>query len=613
MSSRKPGYVIRLTLLAIILNLPHMSFCVWAAPFVLGCVLAGPFAARNPLLERLGIPGLGGTHEYGNTLTWAPFWHDQFIYHANAIYDGSSVWRFSGIDPESGKSNEFGFRWPGPGGSLPRVYGDRLFLASHPFEKRPSAEVIDGTAQQSDYVDPQRSVPQGKMFLLDGEPARIEYFVRGFVVSRIRAGVWTKTDSVVLPDNSHDWTFGPTKINFQRVSEINCFNQGDQIHVLLNVDGSLLYRCGLDLKPFGATDGSIPTTDSTKTNVGNPPATAPKSEDANAQIAGWSLVRGSIESSETSSAVQATIPVDGGLIVDGKPASLIVGQSQPGYTVGSVYRFDGNHWSLFATERFPFGATRFRTVACGNAQRSYIVATTTLGVGHVYAVDSKGIRPTNGAVSPPFWGLKNLSVIPWIPAIALGCGMFLGLGTWCLMMEYTKPDYEFATRTVKLGSLGRRGLARLIDLTLVFFTTAVLSWALTRGFDWFSLAEALNLHTDHPTIHAASRVIWILGVWLAFLISMLIVIQGRSGVTPGKWCCGLRTLRKTLRPCGFARSLAREFVMCVDTCNFLCWTPGILCIAFSDRRQRLGDLVADTIVIQSRSFASRSNAAYDSN
>ncbi|MBC8115770.1 MAG: RDD family protein, partial [Candidatus Saccharimonas sp.] len=135
-----------------------------------------------------------------------------------------------------------------------------------------------------------------------------------------------------------------------------------------------------------------------------------------------------------------------------------------------------------------------------------------------------------------------------------------------------------------------------------------LGWALTRGFDWLAWLEALNLKVDHPTIRVAARVASILALWLAIVVFSLLVVQARWGLTPGKWLCGLRTLRTTLKPCGFARSLVRETVMCVDACNFLCWTPGILSIAFTDCRQRLGDLVADTLVVEVRSLRQSSTS-----
>ena len=174
--------------------------------------------------------------------------------------------------------------------------------------------------------------------------------------------------------------------------------------------------------------------------------------------------------------------------------------------------------------------------------------------------------------------------------------------TALFMWGFTKPEYGFGQQTVKLASVSRRGLARVIDLALIVFTTVSLGWLMTFGLDRLSLAEALNLRVAHPTRLVALRVASILALWLVVLILSLLIAQARLGLTPGKWLCGLRTLRTTLRPCGFARSLVREVVLGVDAGNFLCWTPGILSIAFTDHRQRLGDLVADTLVVEARSL-----------
>jgi hypothetical protein len=75
-------------------------------------------------------------------------------------------------------------------------------------------------------------------------------------------------------------------------------------------------------------------------------------------------------------------------------------------------------------------------------------------------------------------------------------------------------------------------------------------------------------------------------------------VQARWGLTPGKWLMGLRTVRTSLRPCGFARSLLRELFMAFDAPLLLTPFPGITSMLSTDCRQRLGDLAADTIVVQ---------------
>ena len=129
-----------------------------------------------------------------------------------------------------------------------------------------------------------------------------------------------------------------------------------------------------------------------------------------------------------------------------------------------------------------------------------------------------------------------------------------------------------------------RGFARLIDLTLIVLSTSFLAWLMINNFDWRSLFEALNMNVPHPTIDTARRVASILIACPIGIALAMIASQAAWGVTPGKWLCPLKTVRTSLRPCGFPASLAREIVFFVDCCNFLYWAPGILSIAFTDKR-----------------------------
>jgi uncharacterized RDD family membrane protein YckC len=294
--------------------------------------------------------------------------------------------------------------------------------------------------------------------------------------------------------------------------------------------------------------------------------------------------------------------VDGGMLVGGQPAALIITTTVPGWTMGHFYRFDGTQWSPFATQSFPLGSAHFHVFSCQDGQKSYLAATTSMGAGYHYAIESTGIRKTGMDVMPQF-NRNTVTNLLAVPFGMLQFGAILGGGIWFLMWQYTKPDYAFGNQSVKLASVARRGLARLIDLIVIVGSTWGVAWILMHDLDSLALFEALNLKIDHPTIQVVSEATVILGLWLAFAVVSLVIMQGCWGLTPGKWCCGLRTLRSTLRPSGIARSLARELVMWVDAGNFLCWTPGVLSIALTDYRQRLGDLVADTVVVESRSLS----------
>ena len=65
-----------------------------------------------------------------------------------------------------------------------------------------------------------------------------------------------------------------------------------------------------------------------------------------------------------------------------------------------------------------------------------------------------------------------------------------------------------------------------------------------------------------------------------------------STVTPGKLLCGIRTLRSTLLPCGFARALVRGVLCWIGIPFFLTPIPAAISLMLSSRSQRIGDRVA---------------------
>ena len=70
---------------------------------------------------------------------------------------------------------------------------------------------------------------------------------------------------------------------------------------------------------------------------------------------------------------------------------------------------------------------------------------------------------------------------------------------------------------------------------------------------------------------------------------------GPKGATPGQRCLKLRVMSVTGGPITPAQALMRNFLRFVDFMP-LCYVTGILCMLFTKRFQRLGDLVANTVV-----------------
>ena len=589
MSSRKPGYLIGVVLLALVLSAPQL--------FIGFQLAVQAYQFRSWVLPPL--PGFGGAYQYQNLLSSVTFWQDKFvyvIYRSHNPVAGVFDWKFDAIDPETGEISSPDMSLSGISGFQMMSYGDRLWLSGNG-PKASSYEMVDGVAQPAQFVMPRAWPHESQRFLLHGEPAFVEKTGQNFSVSALKAGAWVNAGDVVLPSRQREWTFGKTRVNFGRGTFMTCLNQGDRLHVFLYVGGSVLYRAGLDLQPFSDGFDALRQGRSGPVAAIESPVSALRAANVEVSADGWQLVHDAVELR-----IAGHLHSGGQMLVGGQPATLILDGLDTGNPVGHLYRFDGTKWSESLTQAFPFGTNQVRAVTCRDGKKSYLVASTSTGTGHVYAVETSGIRKTNGASPQMNTAVQSLVGYGMVPCFTLVLGILLGLCVWFLMWWSTKPDYGFGIQNVKLASLGRRGLARLIDFTLIVLTTTGLGWLMTRGLDWLALLEAINLHVDHPTVSIAARVASILALWLALYVLSLLIVQGRTGLTPGKWLCGLRTLRTTLKPCGFARSLARELVFCVDACHFLCWAPGIVSIALTDCRQRLGDLVADTLVVEAKSL-----------
>ena len=221
---------------------------------------------------------------------------------------------------------------------------------------------------------------------------------------------------------------------------------------------------------------------------------------------------------------------------------------------------------------------------------------------------------------------------PMIWRVCLDVGLLFGLAcfvpgmllaTLSVLVQH-RVAHSVDSGPPPFATVVRRGLARLVDLSLVLIPL-VLSVVLhpdVMGW-WHHVADSLNsvldildylpfdttlqlYHWFHKSFLEYLRA---LGeapfVWQWVVVSVVIgvvqvVWQGRSGRTVGKWLLGIRVVRTTQRPCGLARSLLREILLVVDSTLLLSWVPGVIAIHSNMKSQRLGDWMADTIVVHER-------------
>ena len=243
-------------------------------------------------------------------------------------------------------------------------------------------------------------------------------------------------------------------------------------------------------------------------------------------------------------------------------------------------------------------------LAFSDGERTYVAGQPPVPSLRFYKFVNHELQPTGTLLKSPAQG-SQLAIewigrcMQWIywPLLVV----FAWAVTW-LMSRYTTASYQFGAQTVELASYTRRVVARLIDHALYMIPAYFI--VVASGFSSRESVEAnmdrfFDLGADSMLVRYMLMMFGLLLVGLCLLV-LNSILQGWWGLTLGKWICGIRTKRATLRPCGVLRALLRELLIIVDTLFGTTAIPATMSMTLTNGRQRLGDLAADTIVIRNR-------------
>jgi uncharacterized RDD family membrane protein YckC len=137
--------------------------------------------------------------------------------------------------------------------------------------------------------------------------------------------------------------------------------------------------------------------------------------------------------------------------------------------------------------------------------------------------------------------------------------------------------------------MGERMVAAILDMIFVGIVCAVAGMATAAQLGGVTDSGfALNGMPAVVAI-AITSVAGFLYFWLA---------EGLFGATLGKAIAGIQVLRRTGAPCGITASLLRNVLRVVDGIGV--YLVGFFVAILSKIRQRLGDHVAGTVVVESR-------------
>ena len=140
----------------------------------------------------------------------------------------------------------------------------------------------------------------------------------------------------------------------------------------------------------------------------------------------------------------------------------------------------------------------------------------------------------------------------------------------------------------RVAGPGRRMLAHVVDLVLCYAVVALFAAVIVFAAGG-SVGGAISGR---------------LGVGMGMLLLLLFAVQwlyfflweGLRGRTPGKQGLGLRVVTTTGRPIGFTAAALRNVLRAADLLP-TAYVTGVFSMALTSRFQRLGDLVAGTMVI----------------
>jgi uncharacterized RDD family membrane protein YckC len=172
--------------------------------------------------------------------------------------------------------------------------------------------------------------------------------------------------------------------------------------------------------------------------------------------------------------------------------------------------------------------------------------------------------------------------------------------------QHPPPSYGGWTPVGMVAPLGRRLVAALVDLFVVFFGAIIVHYDSVPVGDGQSVGDVCaSLRETYPSCLPVGRTVYASTVsnlivspfLIGAVLVMFVLVQGWTGVTLGKLFTGLKVVGPDGRAPGPRRALIRTAFIVVDALPFVVPFLGPLVALCNKAHRRIGDSVADTTVI----------------
>jgi uncharacterized RDD family membrane protein YckC len=187
---------------------------------------------------------------------------------------------------------------------------------------------------------------------------------------------------------------------------------------------------------------------------------------------------------------------------------------------------------------------------------------------------------------------RSLFLVMFIPhGMMMLMPLILAIILSGMMRKYRKCEHEVSGLSMPFASLARRAVAQMIDFLFIVGPGAI-------GY-FLAMLPVFNMENMSSTTFISVFIgfgLVIAGIlWMFVCLFLFSYLEGRWGVTPGKWLLRIRVIGVDMKRCGFGRALIRNLLKFVD--GFFNFMVGVMVAALTENWQRVGDMAARTIVI----------------
>lgn len=163
-----------------------------------------------------------------------------------------------------------------------------------------------------------------------------------------------------------------------------------------------------------------------------------------------------------------------------------------------------------------------------------------------------------------------------------------------------EQDQEASTReetetgaTVTYVGVGRRALAAILDTIILGMMYVALSFVISAAGMGLSTSVAGNLSKGGGLVMYS---VGCVGLFIGFVY--FVALEAMFGSTIGKKILGMQVVKVDGTSCGWGAALVRNVIRIVD--GLFLYLVGAVLIWTSDQKQRLGDRIANTVVVLTR-------------